>query len=356
MHKFVRNLITEWRRLGLPFSGETIVVAVSGGADSVSLLLAIDDLKKREKIDLRIVAAHFDHKLRPETSGNDLDHVRELTVARHIELAAGDWKRTTTGNLEQDARGARYAFLQKTAETVKARFILTGHTMNDQAETVLMNLIRGAGIDGLGGMRAIRRTQAESDDQVLESSSVEPMLPFPTPAASVARPMLRWAKRRDTENFCRENEVEFSLDPMNEDTTFRRVWIRKVLLPMLEEVNPKIVDSLCRMAELLQNQSVSPESAGGEISTDAQPQIDLNRSSIPLKELRNLESTELRNLLRSWIKGNRGNLRGLQLKHIEAIERLIHSRKSGKNAQLPGKSMVVKERGQLVYSKIEVDI
>lgn len=353
MHQFVRNLITEWRRLGLPFSGETIVVAVSGGADSVSLLLALDDLKKHGKLDLRIVAAHFDHKLRPETSGSDLDYVRELTVARHIELAAGEWKRATTGNLEQDARQARYAFLDKTAESVKARFILTGHTMNDQAETVLMNLIRGSGPDGLGGMRAIRQTQAETEHQ---SDSVEPMLPFPTPVASVARPMLRWAKRGDTEGFCRENKVEFSLDPMNEDTTFRRVWIRKVLLPMFEEVNPKIVDSLCRTAELLQHRSVPPASASGEVSTGEQPNLDLNRSFIPLKELKKLESAELRDSLRSWIKANRGNLRGLQLKHIEAIERLIHSRKSGKNAELPGKAVVVKGGGQLVYSKLGVDI
>ena len=355
MHKFVRNLITEWRRLGLPFSGETIVVAVSGGADSVSLLLAIDDLKKRGKLDLRIVAAHFDHKLRPETSGNDLDYVRELTVARHIELAAGEWKRTTTGNLEQDARRARYNFLQKTAENVNARFILTGHTMNDQAETVLMNLIRGAGIDGLGGMRPIRQMQAESAAQALTSDPVEPMLPFPAPSASVARPMLSWAKRRDTENFCLENDVEFSLDPMNDDTTFRRVWVRKVLLPMIKEVNPKIVDSLCRTAELLQFRSEPPASADGDLSSNERSAIDLNCSSIPLKALKNLESAELCDLLRRWIKANRGNLRGLQLKHVEAIERLIHSRKSGKNAELPGKAMVSKVRGQLVYSKIGVD-
>lgn len=355
MHNFVRNLITEWRGLGLPFTGENIVVAVSGGADSVSLLLAINDLEKRGKLDLRIVAAHFDHKLRPETSGNDLELVRELTVARKIELAAGEWKRSTTGNLEQDARRARYEFLQKTAESVNARFILTGHTMNDQAETVLMNLIRGAGIDGLGGMRSIRQMQAETEAQAFTSDPDEPMLPFPAPSASVARPMLSWAKRRDTENFCIENDVEFSLDPMNEDMTFRRVWIRKALLPMLEEVNPKIIDSLCRTAELLQTRSEPPASAGDEVSNNQQPQIDLNPSSIPLKELKNLESAELRDSLRIWIKANRGNLRGLQLKHIEAIERLIHSQKSGKNAELPGKALVSKHGGQLVYIKIGVD-
>jgi tRNA(Ile)-lysidine synthetase, N-terminal domain len=348
MHKFVRNLITEWRQLKLPIRGETVVVAISGGADSVSLLLAIDDLKQRGKLDLRIVAAHFNHKLRPEASDRDLDHVREITVARHIELATGEWRRATSGNLEQDARWARYEFLQKTAENVKSRFVLTGHTMNDQAETVLMNLIRGSGVDGLGGMRFVREIPIKSSYTVRPSTETEPLLPFPEPSPSLARPLLKWSKREDTENFCRDNKVEFLLDPMNEETTFRRVWIRKVVIPMLQEVNPKIVDSLCRTAELLQHRSVAARAVEGF-------GIDLKLPSIPLSELKQLDAANLRDSLRTWIRGNRGNLRGLQLKHIEAVERLVHSQKSGKVAELPGGAIVVKESGRLVYGEIRVD-
>ena len=73
MHKFVRDLITEWRKLGLPFADETLIVAVSGGADSLSLLLALDDLRSRKKLRLRLVAAHFNHKLRGRESDEDVN-------------------------------------------------------------------------------------------------------------------------------------------------------------------------------------------------------------------------------------------------------------------------------------------
>ena len=100
MHTFVRNLITEWRRLELPFRDEAIVVAVSGGADSMSLLLAISDLRKRKKLDLRVVAAHFDHKIRPD-SNHDLEFVAAFAKAHGLEMSHGEWKREAGGNLEQ---------------------------------------------------------------------------------------------------------------------------------------------------------------------------------------------------------------------------------------------------------------
>lgn len=338
MHKFVRNLITEWRQLELPFKDAPVIVAVSGGADSVSLLLAIDELRTRKKLENRFVVAHFDHKLRPETSGSDFEVVRKLTIERKFELAHGEWKRVPGGNLEQEARNARYEFLLRTAENVSANYILTGHTMNDQAETVLMNLIRGAGPDGLSGMSPTRDLQTKTTEQ-----SSSDLLPFPEPTVKLVRPLLSWAKRMDTEAFCRESNVEFCRDPMNEDVSFRRVWIRKVLIPMLEEVNPQIVTSLCRTAEALKQNNPKSE----------MPRAVVDEPTITA--LKAMEKPELYEFLRQWIKGKSGNLRGLELKHIEAIDRLIHSRKSGNTVELPGGVTVVKSGGKLVYSDIKVD-
>ena len=149
MHSFVRNLITEWRRLGLPFEGETVIVAVSGGADSVSLLLAIADLGRRKKIDHRIVAAHCNHGLRGVESDADQELVRVLAEKLGIDFVSEYIKISKKGNLEQNARDARYAILRKIADDEKAFAVLTGHTINDQAETFLLNLIRGSGTDGL---------------------------------------------------------------------------------------------------------------------------------------------------------------------------------------------------------------
>ena len=335
MHNFARNLITEWRRLGLPFSGQTIVVAVSGGADSVGLLLGVDELRKRKKLELRIVAAHFDHRLRHD-SGSDLEFVRELAKTHKFELAHGEWYHQPGGNLEQSARDARYSFLLKTAENLDANYVLTAHTMNDQAETVLMNLIRGSGPEGLGGMHPTRELKLELDAPPEDD---EPFLPFPAPSVKLVRPLIRWAKRRDTEGFCRENSVAFTSDPMNEDLNFRRVWIRKVLIPMLQEANPKIIGTLCRTAELLRSPSVPP-----------QPPIDTDRptGNLDLKHLRTLSRDDLYPVLRDWIRLRRGSLRGIGLKHVDAIAELIHSTKSGRLAQVPG-GAVVKHDGRLEW-------
>jgi tRNA(Ile)-lysidine synthase len=209
--------------------------------------------------------------------------------------------------------------------------------MNDQAETFMMNLIRGAGPDGLSGMKSKRAIAAET-----AGSEDEPFLPFAEPGITVVRPLLRWAKRRDTENFCLEHQIDFRRDPMNEDLNFRRVWVRKVLIPMMEEANPKLVESLCRTAELM---SEPPASAGGQFVAP-KPAAG---SSLDLAHLKTLEKATLFPVLREWIKLNRGSLRGIGTKHTEAIYNLIHSQKSGRVAELPGGD-AVKHAGRLSWS------
>src|SRR5947209_20046896 len=197
MRGFERNLITEWRRLELPVSDTTVVVAVSGGADSVSLLLGASELQNLSKLDLRIVAAHFNHDLRGEESDEDDAFVRGLCFDRKIELAAGRSTQKHLSNVEQGARIERYAFLQQVAENVNAGLVLTGHTLDDQAETFLLNLIRGSGIRGLSAMRPVR---------YLASSAK---------GIKLARPLMTWARRADTEGYCRELGVEYRVDTMN---------------------------------------------------------------------------------------------------------------------------------------------
>ncbi len=230
MHKFVRSLITEWRKLGLPFSGDPLVVAVSGGADSMSLLLAISDLLKRKKLAQRVIVAHFNHKLRGRESDSDEAFVRKCARDLGMEFAAGMRTTKLKGNLEQNARNERYKFLSKIAHESGASTVLAAHTKNDQAETFLMNLIRGSGADGLGGMTPIRKL----DERVL-----------------LVRPLLSWATRTDTETYASERDLKYRTDRMNDDKAFTRVRIRKVILPMLAEINPRIIDTLARTAELL---------------------------------------------------------------------------------------------------------
>src|SRR5919205_1070400 len=157
--QFARMLLVEWRKLKLPFSGETIVVAVSGGADSTALLLAIEELKSQQKLYTDICVAHLDHRLR-KSSVRDAKWVSELAARLGFRSVIGRGKvaedaRANSDNLEQAAREARYRFLERTAKRVSANNVLTGHTMDDQAETVLLRLMRGSGGYGLGGLEAM---------------------------------------------------------------------------------------------------------------------------------------------------------------------------------------------------------
>ena len=323
MHKFVRSLITEWRKLALPFTAETIIVAVSGGADSMALLTGLHDLSTRKKLSLNIVVAHFNHKLRGAESDADQEFVSERAAKLGFEFIAGARRVPIKGNLEQAARDARYKFLSQAAIKKDAKLVLTAHTRNDQAETFLINLIRGSGRQGLTGMRHIR-----------------PL----TGGVQLVRPLLSWATRLDTETFCRDLEIPYRTDKMNDDEHFTRVRIRKTVLPMLAALNPRIVETLARTAELLdEDKSSDPPSAVGI------------PEQLALRELRSLPKSELYSRLRTWLGSRRGTTRSLDRKHIEAIARLICSEKSGRMVELPGRGQVVKRRGMLVFSNIKVE-
>ncbi len=340
VHGFVRNLITEWRRLGLPTANATVVVAVSGGADSVSLLLALCTLKRLKKLDLRLVGAHFNHELRGDESDADQEFVRDLTAKHKIEFAterADDL--SAKGNLEQNARRARYDFLLRTARNVEAFAVATGHTVNDQAETFLMNLIRGSGPEGLAGMKPIRVLSAERGAPSSEEGKDDsPRLPFSS-SPLLVRPLLTWGKRIDTEGFCVDSGVEYRYDTMNEDTAFRRVRVRKILLPLLADFNPNIVETLAQTAGLMRTL----------VATDSEHAAARGPDDLRVQELKTLEGGHLRDRLRAWLADRRGNTRQLQLKHIQAIERLVLSTKSGREVELPGGARVTKRGGKLVY-------
>jgi tRNA(Ile)-lysidine synthase len=343
VRNFLRNFITEWRKLDLPFADATFIAAVSGGADSVSLLLALKELRDLKKLDLRFVIAHFNHQLRGDESDKDEEFVRHLTTEYGFELAVGRGNVSHEGNLEQNARNARYEFLTRTAENLHATGVLTAHTMNDQAETFLINLIRGSGIDGLAGMKALRGLKSQATSP---RSQGEDQVPLFNEEIPLIRPLLNWAKRADTENFCRELGVEYRYDTMNEDLAFKRVRVRKVLLPMLEDMNPKIVETLAQTAGLLRLETERKET---KMEEPVKGTGEIPDGALSLKELKLIETAELYNKLRVWLGERRGNLRRLELKHIESIERLIHSKKSGKTIELPGGDTVVKRRGMIMF-------
>jgi tRNA(Ile)-lysidine synthase len=330
LSRFARNLLNEWRRLKFPVSNLTTIVGVSGGADSVALLLALDELIKANKLRIRIVVAHVDHRLRPASAG-DARWVRKLTRQLGHEISISRVNLNRRGdNLEQAARIARYKSFAALAQKRRASIVLTAHTMDDQAETILLNLMRGSGADGLSGIEPVRALNHDEN-------------------ISLVRPLLSWARRRDTEQHCRARNIDFRRDEMNEDETFARVRVRRQLLPLIETFNPRIVEAIARTGELLRDDVDALNGAAErllELSIDEtgkgkQLRTDLLFAARPALR---------RRALRLWLEKCRGNLRRLELTHIRAVESLVVENRGARTIELPGGSTVTRKRGRLLFS------
>lgn len=315
-------------------------MAVSGGADSTALLLALDELRTCNKLSVGILVAHLDHGIR-KSSGNDARWVSELAKKLGYDCTIGRGKvaeiaQAAADNLEQAARQARYAFLERTAKRKSANYVLTAHTMDDQAETVLLRLMRGSAAPGLGGMELVRPLGRN------------------TPIKLV-RPLL-WARRTDTEAYCRVRNVEFLVDEMNDDQKFARVRVRQQLLPLMKSFNNKIVEALSRTASQLREDgaALTTDSAAllrrAALSNQESGTADETRTpSLDVKVLSNASAALRRRALRQWISEARGSARRLEMVHLLAVEKLLEGSVGGRLVELPGGARVRRKRNRLDF-------
>ncbi len=335
LSRFAKSLRVAWKELELPIADATIVVAVSGGADSASLLLALDELIRNDKLQVKLVVAHLDHGLRAD-SVNDARWVKQLAKELGHDVVLGKAQlKTTSGkpvaNLEQAARTKRYDFLLKTANKHKSDLVLTAHTLDDQAETVLLRLLRGSAAEGLSGTLPVRNLKNGSP-------------------VKLVRPLISWARRSDTEDYCRRQGVEFRVDAMNDDEKFSRVKVRKQLLPLMQTFNNRIVEALGRTASLLSEDATALSEQAGQLlqlATAAQPEnIQTNLPAVNVKVLLQAPAAVRRRALRQWLAGARGNLQRVEMSHLLAVEKLLTGR-GGSIAELPG-SFAVTRNGQFL--------
>lgn len=336
---FARKLLAEWRRLELPSADASVVIAVSGGADSSALLLALAELIQLDKLKIKPVVAHLDHGLRKD-SRRDAQWVAKLAGTLNIDLEVAIGRanlktRTTTNataitNLEQAARNARYEFLLKTADKKKANLVITAHTLDDQAETILMRLLRGSAAEGLSSMLPVRPLAAES-------------------AVKLVRPLVSWARRSETEDYCRLRQIDFRKDVMNDDETFSRVRIRKQLLPLMKKFNPRIVETLSRTALLLGEDTQALADSAAHLLKDATVTDETGTTLLDVLVLLQAPAAIRRRALREWILRARGHLHRLEMVHLVAVERLLQGA-GGRTVELPGGMKVTRRRGRLQLS------
>ena len=241
LFRTIRNTVD---RHGLLPRGGTVVVGVSGGPDSLCLLHVLRALAPEYDISLHV--ALLNHQLRDVSSDEDATFVAQLTAqwglsctieSRDVAAYAEREKLA----IEEAARQMRYGFLAEVARRVGSETIAVAHHADDQAESVLMHVIRGSGIAGLRGMRP----KSDIRDMRLGIANAQD----PVPDLWLIRPLL-YVSRADIEAYCEANELRPRFDVSNLDQTYFRNWLRHTVLPLLAQHNPGVRDVLCRTAEV----------------------------------------------------------------------------------------------------------
>jgi tRNA(Ile)-lysidine synthase len=308
---------------GLLRPGVTLVTALSGGPDSVALLDAL--LRACRKPGLRVVAAHLDHSLRPDSAA-DASFCAELCDRLKVTLRLGqaspNAKALRDGGLEEAARLMRYSFLRRVAREENAQAVVLGHTLDDQAETVLLRLVRGSGALGLSAMRAW-------DGELL-------------------RPLLG-SRRQAVLAHLNAQRLPYRSDPTNNDTAFLRNRVRHELIPLLERhFNPSISEALGRTARTLAEENQALREVAAQL-LDRAAATAVEGLALELSVLKASPAGLGKTALREALKRH-GGLRSVSLVHIEGLWNLVLEGRGGASLPLPGGRTAAVHRGRLVLS------
>jgi tRNA(Ile)-lysidine synthase len=305
-------------------SGSRVIVAVSGGPDSIALLHLLRDLAPSHPLDLH--AAHFNHRIRGAEAEEDARFVADLCGSLGLPLRIGAAEAAPGGRRsEEAAREARYAFLERAAAEVGARSIALGHTRDDQAETVLMRLLAGAGPAGLAGMA-------------------------PRGPGMRVRPLLA-ASRGDVLSYLEEKGAAYRTDSSNADPSFLRNRIRAAVMPViLKEVDASSARTLARSAELFREIEEHLTAAATEVLDDVSRREE-GKIILAAPRLLTYDRALRRSILRVAAREVLKGTASVGFAHIEALLSLLEEGRSGASAALPGGVVAVLERGRLVIGR-----
>jgi len=302
--------------------GEKIVVGVSGGPDSVALLLALASMRKG--LDLRLHIAHFDHGLR-SNSGRDARFVEKTALRLGIPFTYGKIDSLSSyrgGSIEERARKKRFDFFFALAKKIGARTIALGHNRDDQAETILMRLLRGAGLQGLSAMMPSRQ-----------------MGKF-----RIVRPLIE-TSRDEINSYLKGRKVTPCFDETNNREIYFRNKIRKTLIPLLEKkFNKNIKEILSTTAGILGQDYDC-------LNATAERVFKKYNRYLPLDVLTRTHPALVRLLIRKAIARVQGDTRRITFVHIREIEDLIFNRPVGSVVNLPKGVFVFKKKRSLQFSK-----
>jgi tRNA(Ile)-lysidine synthase len=308
---------------------DCLLVAVSGGPDSVALLHAL--LAVRDTLGVRLEVAHLDHSMRGQEGEADAEFVSALSKREGLALHRRRvniprlWEEEG-GSIEAVARRARYAFLEEARAIAGARWILTGHNANDQVETFVMNLLRGAGPRGMGGM-------------------------LPVGPGSMARPLLgTW--RAEILDYLKDLGETYCNDSTNQDLSRTRNWVRHRLVPFLEhEMGSPVLEILARESQIMNElDDFMTREAERRLETAkvAERASESDGFRLDVAKLREPHPALQRAMLRAALQDVSGGLQEISWAHIDALLDLCRRDEGSSTLDLPGRLSARREYGHLV--------
>ncbi len=318
----VRETINE---NGLITKRDNIVVGVSGGPDSICLLHVLKSFQKEYELTLHV--AHLNHMFRGAEAEKDAEFVYSLAREWGLPVTVRkadvpDMVKKERRSPQEVARRERYRFLWKVARSIGARKVAVGHHADDQAETVLMNFLRGSGLDGLKGM-----------------------LPMQD---GLIRPLLN-ISREDIEVYCSENKLTYREDASNKKTVYQRNKIRLQLIPLLEkEYNPGLRKNICKMANILKDEEAYLDKQTSLVWEKIVRENSTHNVLLGVKKFLSLPLSLQRRLLRRAYASLTAH-DSLSYDHVEKVRLMAQSQKPYQKVHLPGKVVAICERGSLRF-------
>ncbi|MBN2463404.1 MAG: tRNA lysidine(34) synthetase TilS [Dehalococcoidia bacterium] len=315
-------------------TGDKLVVAVSGGADSVCLFHIL--AQQQEELGIELHVAHLNHQLRGAEADSDARYVSDLShklgVPIKIECRdVAEYHAKKGGSLEEASREVRYCFLAEIAERTGTSKVAVGHTRDDHIETIMLHLLRGAGTAGLRGLQS--RSALPYSESVAQLEVVRPLLEI---------------TRQETLDYCQRYSLAPRSDSSNESLSHLRNRVRLELLPVLKSYNAGIDEALIRLADIAGDDISFIEEQASLLwkelvrEEDEAIYLDINKTIA-------LPHAIQRQVFRRAVKQLRGNLKDVEANHIEAMMDLL-SKPAGKKLCLPDGLVLSTEYGRLILA------
>jgi tRNA(Ile)-lysidine synthase len=324
MGKLKEKVLDNIKKYGLTEKGDKVVVGVSGGPDSVCLLHILHSLAG--ELNIKIAVSHINHMMRGEESDKDECHVRKLSEKLGVDFYSKsiniiELSKDLGISLEEAGREARYNEFQALAQRIGAAKVVVAHNKNDQAETILMRIVRGSGLEGLRGMDFKR--------------------------GPIIRPLLN-VERREIEEYCLNNLLDFRTDSSNLENVYTRNKMRLELIPYIDRLfETNITESIFKMSSVLKDDNDLIDNIVSDSFNQTVKKKDETGLFLDLELFKSSHPAVRRRIIRQAIEQIKGDLKDIERVHIEDSINLALNGKTGSEIHLPCNVRVSKSYGTL---------